>query len=58
MPIRKYAKYLDMFTDDNGKIDTDTIFSLFLEEIDSKGGIKVGSIIINRNDIEYIKDEY
>ncbi len=58
MPIRKYSKYLDMFTDDNGRIDTDTIFSLFLEEIDKKGGIKVGSIIINRNDIEYIKDEY
>ncbi|QOR58449.1 hypothetical protein [uncultured phage cr118_1] len=58
MPIRKYSKYLDMFTDENDNINTDEIFNLFLEEIEAKGGIQIGSIVINRKDILYLRDEY
>lgn len=58
MPIRKYSKYLDMFTDENDNINTDEIFNLFLEEIEAKGGIQIGPIVINRKDILYLRDEY
>lgn len=47
-----------MFTDENDNINTDEIFNLFLEEIEAKGGIQIGPIVINRKDILYLRDEY